>query len=85
MAKWYDPFLTKDERRLQVGQKGIRARNRAKQMGVNTGEAKQVGTGGQTTSRAGRASMIRQNAQQKQNGYSDSRNRIESAFKKKGK
>ena len=54
-------------------------------MGVNTGEPKQVGTGGQTTSRAGRASTIRQNAQQKQNGYSDSRNRIESAFKKKGK
>ena len=33
MAKWYDQYLTQDERKhLQVGQKGIRARQRKAQI-----------------------------------------------------
>ena len=50
MAKWYDPWLSKQERsQLQVGQKGIRARQRMKDMDQKNGTkfsapAKQVDT-----------------------------------------
>ena len=37
MAKWYDPWLTDQEKKsLQVGQKGIRARRRMKEEGAET-------------------------------------------------
>ena len=38
MAKWYDQYLTEQERKnLQVGQKGIRARNRKQEEAENRG------------------------------------------------
>ena len=40
MAKWYDPYLTDQEKkRLQVGQKGIRARQRKQAIEQNVPNA----------------------------------------------
>ena len=40
MAKWYDPYLTDQEKkRLQVGQKGIRARQRKQTIEKNVPNA----------------------------------------------
>ena len=89
MAKWYDPFLTKDERKTkQVSSKGITARKREKELGINPGEPKRVATNGASQGSQEKNTKRLQNARQKSAGYgsdiekSNTRKRIQNAMKR---
>lgn len=71
MSKWYDQWLTEQERaHLQVGQKGIRARRRRQEDADNRGYPKSS------------IPISQPNMKNAQKGI-DTRKKIESAFKKK--
>jgi hypothetical protein len=72
MAKWYDQYLTEQERKhLQVGQKGIRARNRKQQEAENRGYPKSS------------IPVSQPNWDNAQKGIETTRKRLEKAFKTK--
>ena len=71
MAKWYDQWLTEQERaHLQVGQKGIRARRRKQEDADNRGYPKSS------------IPISQPNMKNAQKGI-DTRKKLENAFKKK--